>query len=193
MKSFLFTLILLIPASLSLGQKNEHLKFKGVPIDGTLNDYLSKMKESGFTLLNSEDGTAVLNGDFAGYKDCIIQVSTLKGKDLVSKISVRFPVITNWSPLSSNYFNLKELLTEKYGEPNLSIEKFDTSSPPDDDVSRMYHTKLNRCKYLTTFELKNGSIQLSIGNGSYSSTYVSLLYFDKVNSEIIRQKAINDL
>jgi hypothetical protein len=34
----------------------EHMNFKGVPIDGTLNDYVLKMKQSGFSLARTEMG-----------------------------------------------------------------------------------------------------------------------------------------
>jgi hypothetical protein len=61
-----------------------------VPIDGTLADYILKMKKSGFTHKGTKDGVAVLEGDFASYKKCIVGVSTLKQKDLVSKIVVFF-------------------------------------------------------------------------------------------------------
>lgn len=39
------------------------------------------MKQNGFTHLGIEDGIAILNGDFAGYKDCHVGVSTLKQID----------------------------------------------------------------------------------------------------------------
>lgn len=106
-----------LTTTLIYAQSSEHLSFKGVPIDGTLNEYVAKMKQSGFTMLGTEDGVAMLKGDFASYKGCIIGVSTLNGKDLVSKITVIFPSYESWSLLASNYFNLKEMLTEKYGQP----------------------------------------------------------------------------
>ena len=171
----------------------KHLTFKGVPIDGTLNDYVYKMKKSGFTLIGTEDGVAMLKGDFAAYKDCIIGVATLKQKDLVSKITVIFPERETWSSLSSNYYNLKELLTEKYGDPSEIVEKFDSYSEPKNDNSKMHEVGMNNCKYYTTFEIENGSIQLSIENDGFSKSYVILSYFDKINSKIIREKALDDL
>lgn len=197
MKAVLTSLFCFVLTMTSFAQNNtdttEHMTFKGVPIDGTLNEYVSKMKQSGFTLIGTEDGVAMLKGDFAAYKDCIIGVATLKGKDLVSKIIVIFPNRETWATLASNYFNLKELLTEKYGEPSEVVEKFDTYSEPDDDNSKMHAVRMNNCKYHTTFELENGSIQLSIGNDSFSSSFVMLSYYDKINSEKVRQKAIDDL
>lgn len=197
MKAVLTLLFCFVLTMTSFAQNNtdttEHMTFKGVPIDGTLNEYVSKMKQSGFTLIGTEDGVAMLKGDFAAYKDCIIGVATLKGKDLVSKITVIFPNHETWATLASNYFNLKELLTEKYGEPSKVVEKFDTYSEPDHDNSKMHAVGMNNCKYHTTFELENGSIQLSIGNDSFSSSFVMLSYYDKINSEKVRQKAIDDL
>lgn len=120
-------------------------------------------------------------------------MATLKEKDLVSKITVIFPEQETWSSLSSNYYNLKELLTEKYGEPSEIIEKFDTYSEPDDNSDRIHAVKMDNCKYYTTYELENGSIQISIDHQSVMSCFVKLTYFDKINSEKIRQKAIDDL
>ena len=173
--------------------KPEHLMFKGVPINGTLNEYVSEMKKSGFYHIGTENQSAILEGDFAGYKGCYIGVATIAQKDLVSKITVIFPEKETWSTLSSNYFNLKELLTEKYGKPARSVEKWDTYSKPRDDGDRIHNVAMNRCKYYTTFELKNGSIQISIENDGFSSSYVILSYYDKINSEKIRQGAKGDL
>ena len=172
---------------------NDHMTFKQVPINGTLSDYVDKMQKSGFTLFGTENNIAILKGDFAGYKSCFIGVSTLEQKDLVNKINVIFPECDTWSTLSSNYFNLKELLTEKYGPPSETREKFDTYSKPDDDGSKMYAVKFDNCKYSTTYETQNGSIHLTIDHEGVSSCFVRLSYFDKKNSEIIREKAKGDL
>jgi hypothetical protein len=178
---------------LTFAQTSEHLTFKSVPIDGTLNEYVLKMKQNGFNHIQTEDGNAILNGDFAGYKDCVIGVSTLKQKDLVHKIAVIFSDKKTWSTLSSNYFDLKQMLTEKYGEPSQVIEKFDGSSEPRDDEDRMYNVKFDNCKYYSIWETDKGEIQLSIKHNNVTSCYVVLAYFDKINSAKIKAKAIDDL
>lgn len=91
MKAKFFTLIIMLTTMLSFAQTSEHPIFKGVPIDGTLGEYVAKMKQNGFTHIGTEDGVAILNGDFAGYKDCYIAVSILKQKDLAHRIAVLFP------------------------------------------------------------------------------------------------------
>ena len=149
------------------------------------------MKQKGFIYHSTEDGVAMLSGEFAGYKDCVVGVSTLKQKNLVHKIVVVFSDKKNWSSLSSNYFNLKELLTDKYGQPSESIEKF-SSYEPKDDGSKMMQVHLDRCEYETIFETEKGSIHLSI-KGEISNAYVLLAYFDKINDNIIKAKAKDDL
>ena len=89
--------------------------------------------------------------------------------------------------------NPKELLTEKYGEPAKSVEKWDSYSKPLDDGSRMHEVKFDNCKYYTIYETENGDIQLSIDHQSIYSCYVILSYFDKINSEKKREKAKGDL
>lgn len=194
MKKLLITLIIALVGLTSFAQtESPHLSFKGVPIDGTLNEYVQKMKQKGFDYLGAEDGIAILSGDFAAYKGCTIGVSTLKKKDLVSKITVIFPDCKTWTALSNNYYTLKEMLTEKYGEPADVIEKFQGYLEPRDDNDRMHEVKMDMCKYITTFETPKGSIQLYIGHNDMSSCYVLLSYFDKINGDVIRAEAIEDL
>jgi hypothetical protein len=197
MKKLLSSIFCLLIFATSFAQDNsdsiEHMKFKGLPLDGTLNDYVTKMKQNGFTLVATENKMAMLEGDFAGYKSCVIGVSTLEQKDLVNKITVVFPECDTWSSLSSNYYTLKELLTEKYGGPSEVLEKFDASYEPSDDGERMYRVKFDNCKYSTNYKTENGSIHLTIDHEGVSSCFVRLSYFDKKNSQIIREKAKSDL
>ncbi len=195
MKKIVVTLCFIFTVMTCFGQSTDsskHLTFKGVPINGTLAEYVSKMKSSGFRHISTTDGVSILEGDFAGYKNCTVGVSTLKQKDLVSKIAVMFPDCDNWSSLSSNYFNLKELLTEKYGTPSKSIEEFQ-SSTPNTDATKMSYVRLGRCKYITTFETGKGVIQLSIENDDVTRCFIKLIYFDKINSEAIKKQALDDL
>ncbi|WP_264524027.1 hypothetical protein [Flavobacterium sp. N502536] len=192
-KFFLLLLSNLAVFILSYSQSSEHLVFKGVSLDGTLNEYVLKMEQYGFKNLGTENGTAVLSGEFAGYKDCIVGVSTLKQKDLVYKIAVIFPEKDVWSSLSGNYFDLKEMLTEKYGTPGEVVEKFDSSSQPHDDSARMYKVKFDNCKYFSIWKTGKGEIQLSIQHEGMTRCYVLLSYSDKINSSIIKTKAKGDL
>ena len=193
MKSIFFTITFALTTMFSIAQTSEHLSFKGVQIDGKLEEYVSKMKQNGFTHLGTQKGIAILNGDFAGYKDCNVGVSTLKQKDLVYKIGVLFTEQEKWSGLSTNYFDLKQMLTEKYGNPSDELENFDGNSQPDDDNSKIYEVKFDRCKYYSIWKTDKGEIQLSIDHNSVTSCYVKLLYLDKINGDKIKAKAKDDL
>ena len=173
--------------------QDSHLTFKGIPIDGKLNEFVIKMQNSGFHLISEENGIAMLKGDFASYKDCFIGVATLKNNDLVNKIVVVFPERETWSTLYNNYYSLKKLLTEKYGEPSHNVEKFDSYSEPKDDQNKMYEVKFDRCKYYSIFTTEKGNIELSIDHNSVTSCFVKLAYFDEINGQIIENEAKSDL
>lgn len=196
MKPKLFlTIILLTIYSFSFCQntKSEHLTFKGVPIDGTLNNFVSKMKQNGFIYINTEEGLAILKGDFATYKDCIVGVSTLKNKDLVHKVVVIFPDRLTWSALHGNYSNLKQMLTEKYGQSINETEEFNSEIKPLDDNSKMFEVKFDRCKYQSIWQTDRGEIQLTISHNSVTNCFVTLAYFDYTNSEEVRKNGKDDL
>ena len=150
LKVTLAIIVMLMVSVITFAQKptSQHITFKGVPITGTLIDYVLKMKQNGFSHLATKDGAAILKGDFAGYKSCVVGVSTLKQKDLVHQIAVVFPDRETWSTLFGNYSTLKELLTEKYGNPTTIVEKFDDDhyNEPGDDDGKMYQVKFDRCK-----------------------------------------------
>lgn len=193
MKTLFLSLMLGFTSALSYSQTSEHLSFKGVPIDGTLSEFVSKMKINGFTHVSTEKDAVILNGDFAGYKDCNVTVSTLKQRDLVYKIDVHFPKKDTWSKLSNNYFELKDMLTEKYGKPSNTTEIFDGNSQPGDDQDRMYNVKTDRCKYYSIWKTDKGEIKLSIDHNSRLSCFVNLAYFDKINGNKIKATAKDDL
>lgn len=191
MKKIFSTLIAILLAFCSFAQ--EHLTFKGVPIDGTLNSYVAKMKAKGFTSLGSFDGVAILKGDFAAHKSCTIVVATMQNQDLVSRIGVIFPEQSQWQYLFGDYSELKELLTIKYGEPTDCVEEFQGYSQPKTDSDKMYKVQFDNCNYVSFFTTPKGEIQLSINHNEVSSCFVKLLYIDKINNNSVRQDALDDL
>ena len=107
------TLIICTIISSALLAQTEHLKFKGVPIDGTLEKFSDALIAIGFELNeDSEEDEMFLIGDFAGYKDCRVYVSTLDNINLVNHVSVSFPERDSWSTLLQDYTSLKEMLTD---------------------------------------------------------------------------------
>lgn len=139
MKKLFVSFAFMIIALTSYAQSNsEHLTFKGVPIDGTLSEYIAKMKSVGFKYLGEQNGTAILQGDFAGFKSCTVGVSTLKAVNVVSTIGVIFPACEDWSSLERDYEHLKSMLTQKYGEPADVVETFQGRVKPDTNNEKLH-------------------------------------------------------
>lgn len=182
-----------IAIGISAQETQEHLKFKGIPIDGTVSNFVAKLKQKGYTHLTTSDGVALLNGEFAAYKDCTIGVVSSKGRDSVCKVAVMFPAKDTWSALERNYLSLKEMLTTKYGEPSDCVETFQSYSQPTDDNSKMYELRFDRCKYYTVFSTEQGTIQLELGHESVTRCYVLLSYFDAINQQAVLSDAMDDL
>lgn len=188
-------LLLLVACLMFAGSifAQQHLSFKGVPINGTLKEYTDAMVKAGFYYELTQDGIAVLKGDFAGYKNCIVGVYTLQNFDIVSGIVVLFPDNDTWSALIRDYEHLKEMLTEKYGRSTDSEERFTGYTGSSDD-SKLYALRHGEYKWYTIFTTELGTIELSLIEGTeYNTGKVQLVYRDKINTEKLRSAAMDDL
>ena len=186
MKKFICLIsLLMLTATLSFAQETQnHLKFQGVPIDGSLRAFVEEMKQMGFESKSYKDDICVMEGDFAGYKKCILSVNTQKQKDVVNIVMVIFPSCETWQALSNNYFSLKKKLTKKYGKPTEVDEKWDSDTKPKDDNSKMQNAKSGRCNYSSWFDTNEGCIHLFIEHyDELSKCFVTLSYFDIINRE----------
>ena len=192
MKKVFLLLTCLLFAGATFAQ--QHLSFKGVPLDGTLKAYTDAMVKAGFRYEGTQDGVALLSGDFAGYKNCIVGVSTLKNCDVVNHIAVLFPDRDTWSSLLGDYEHLKEMLTEKYGTPSDSQEKFTGYVGDNHNGLIMHALKAGEYVWYTTFTTELGDIELTIMSGTeYDTGCVRLSYYDKANSDKVRKAAMDDL
>lgn len=175
-------------------EQSTHLKFKGVPIDGPLEQFVARMVRKGFEVTSAREEEVVrLEGDFAGFKQCEVYVSTLDNQNLVSRITVWFPIQDQWKNLYGDYKTLKEMLTEKYGKPTSCVERFTGYLGNSGEEYRMSAVRGNECKYVTRFSGDEGDIILSIEYRDYTSCFVQLVYQDKENGREVRNTAIDDL
>lgn len=189
----LFALIICIALVCGVKAQEQHLSFKGVPINGTLKEYTNAMVKAGFQYEGTEDGLALLSGDFAGFKGCIVGVSTLKNCDVVNRIVVLFPDKDNWSALMGDYEHLKDLLTVKYGQPDIVRENF-TNYRGNDSSLKMYAVNDGEIEWFAIFRTDLGDIELTLVGGTYSHlARVRLSYYDKENTNTVRQNALDDL
>lgn len=192
-KFFSFLVLAFVTSAIALAQNDsEHMTFKGIPIDGALNEFVAKMKQAGFTYIVTQDGIAVFQGDFAGRKGCTIGVYTFKPSNKVNTIAVMFPSQKDWSSLESTYVSLKSMLTGKYGEPSECIEMFHGNLQPDTDFEKFHKLKDKECTWDTTFRTPKGDIQLSIWSQQLDC-FVLIKYFDKINTDAVKAQAMDDL
>ena len=194
MKKALIISLLAMLSVISFAQtESRHLTFKNVPIDGTLNEFVTNMKAQGFIANVDRGRKATLYGDFAGYKDCKIYVYTLQNKDLVSTIGVQFPECSTWSALEGNYLKLKAMLTQKYGNPAEVVEEFSESYYLKDDRTKLLGLKSDKCNYSATYKTDKGHLVLKIMRDDYSDAHVILSYYDKINGLEVEAASMEDL
>lgn len=173
--------------------EQEHMKFKGIQIDGTLNNFVSEMKANGFEHIATQDGVAIFNGDFAGYKNCEVGVLSLKETNIVNTVAVFFPVCNDWPSIWRNYDSIKTMLIEKYGEPSECVEEFQTYSEPNSDMDRWSALVTGHYTYYTNFETDKGNILIEIVRSEYLDCRLKLQYWDKINTDAVRSDAMDDL
>lgn len=181
-------------AGLAASAQTGHLTFKGVPIDGTLTEFVGKLKQKGLTHLGTEQGVALFNGEFAAHKRCSIAVIAHESGN-VYRVGVIFPEQDTWLRLYNDYSSLKEMLTQKYGAPTSVVEEFQSygGGRNDDDNMKMHYVKYDKCRYVVDFTTEIGTIELRIDHNDMLECYVVLIYEDTTNGDKVRSSAIDDL
>lgn len=194
MRKLFTTLVCLFVACGSFAQNTEqHLKFKGIPIDGTPSEFGAKLKASGFKYVEDVSGIQWYEGNFAGYNNCNVAVKSTN--NLVYEVVVLFPEDYSWNRLNNTYSSLKEMLTTKYGSPESSIEKFKNTPSYvniDDDNDKYREIGYGRCVYGSTFVSLVDGLG-TIGLEIKKTHCVGLHYHDYLNEKKKESAAINDL
>ena len=189
MRHLLLTILLTFVAGICSAE-NEHMKFKGIPMEGSLQTFTTKLKAKGYTPVGIQDGVSWLTGDFGGHKNCTIgAIADQRG--MICKVSVIFPDMDKWAELEQCYSYYKSMLTEKYGKPKDCVESFQRDNI-DDDSSKKHELGMDRCKYYSVFNGDNGKICLEITHQSFTCNVV-LSYFDNANQSKLRQQIMDDL
>ncbi len=170
---------------------SHHMKFVDVPIDGTLRQYVSRMRRAGFKVERYDGSVAVLVGTFLGYGGTRVYVNTLGKRDLVSKIAVVLPSMDDWSDLETAYTELKDYMTRGFGGYKSCVERFDNPYAQK-DTGKMHAILLDQFKYETRFISESGDLSLLIKHAD-QKTFVMLIYKDKENIQLLRMDAMDDL
>lgn len=190
MKRILSIIILAMTSFICMAQ--EHMTFKGIPIDGDLNSFVDKLEELGFSLDREFDDT-VLTGEFAGKSDCKIIICSTKLTNTVCQVGVAFPDQTSWIALKIEYDELLRLFTQKYGKPYQSQRYFD--KPFYDGCGNEVRAVDNlKCHWSDLFSTDQGRITLTLSPGSrVGYGCVVIFYHDKINMLLNDKEISNDL
>lgn len=182
----ILTLTLVLAAINLLAQ--EHLSFKGIPIEGSMTDFCQKLKAKGFTSIGSENNITLFSGDFTG-RDATVGVTATDDGENVFAVVVIFDSSDEWNTLVNTYDYYKDLYTRKYGKPTISKEKNPALS--DSNTALMAEVHQGTVVYGSAWEVTGGDIQLSIEKSS--GVYEGMVMIRYRDSQNIEAKIKNDL
>lgn len=185
-----FFLILFFLTITLIGNAQEHLSFKGIPIEGSLSSFCQKLKAKGFTQIDKDNNVTVFKGYFTERKAVIAVGATDYGKN-VHSVAVMVEESSQWKSLEDTYDYFKSLYTRKYGHPVKSREQ--NPSPSDDNYLLMHELKEGKVNYESLWSVPGGNIELSIMKWEYLKGIVRILYRDSLNAEIKIQKELEDI
>lgn len=152
----------------------QHIKFMGIPLDGTLEEFAGKMEAKGFKKATRN----CMKGTFGGYY-CNLFLFSASGQpnkkdDEINNVRVSFSEYQNSS--QDIFHNLSKWLTVKYGQ----YEQYSDFYIKEDNgykacISRVWSTP-------------EGTISLNYGNG------VELNYIDRIrNTDGKDNDILNDI
>lgn len=173
----------------------EHLKIKGVPIDGNLTSFLTKLKNAGLKTnakYSEALGQPVLSGEFARLGNCNFIFLTTKDNTVCKVVVVSEPY-SGWVSARSRYNELKESLAAKYGEGK-SFEYF-RSPYYEGDGYELSAIEQGKGTYQTFFNFNEGSISISLDADNTREGYLTVNYEDGVNMARFikeRDQKVND-
>ena len=172
-------------------QSHEHLKFKGIPIDGTPEAFTDQLIAKGFSNYTLIDGTHIVEGPFAGYDKARVYVKSTN--NIVYMVSAYIDLSNNWSSVKSDYLRIKESLTRKYNVKPDSEEIFPKYLAEGSGLE-FSAFKQGKAKYESVFPVQYGVINLAIlampSTGNFS---LLLTYYDSANAVSYIQNAEDDL
>lgn len=169
----------------------EHLSFKGIPIEGSMTAFCQKLKAKGFTSLGRDNNITLFSGDFTGRKATVGVTATDDGKNVFAVV-VFFDPSGEWNTLVNTYDYYKDLYTRKYGVPTISKENNPALS--DSNTALMAEVHQGTVVYGSAWEVTGGDIQLSIekSSGVYEGM-VMIRYRDSQNVEAKIQNDLDDI
>ena len=173
---------------------NEHLKFMGIPINGTLESFTQKLVAKGLKREHAWDNALLLKGTFAGKSGSGVCVMRVPSRNIVYKVVVCLPSKDTWEWLEDDYTEFKRMLTSKYGDPFKYSESFKEGTYVGSDYLKISALKEGKCEYYSIWGSTEGMIVLEVFNADGASdSCVRLVYIDLINGKLADSFKQDDL
>ncbi len=174
-------------------------KFKGNEITGTVDQFGAKLSSQGFTFIGKESYGSAYTGRFAGMDDCILVLSPVENSKDIASVSVLIGLkfseydvhsYETWEKLLKDYEDLKDLMTEKYGEPTEQNAGFTQGAYTGSSSLKLHSVKEGQCEYYSKWgdpDVDKMVVRLSITGGKsmgFDCAIIVLNYYnvEKANS-----------
>lgn len=172
-------------ATMSAQDTSEHLTFKGIVIDGSMERFCKNLKAKGFKSIERDKDIATFKGNFTGRNATIVVMGSEDG-EIVYSVIVLFAPSGEWNTLVNTYDYYKSLYIQKYGNPTFSKEYNPANSDSNDALmAEVYQeTVVWRCRWNVIW----GVIELGIikSEGIHKGE-IMIRYLDSQNAEIKNQ------
>lgn len=189
MKKNVFILVFLFIAINVFAQ--QHLSFKGIPLQGSMVEFCKKLESKGFISMGKESNISLFSGDFTG-RNATVGVTATDNGENVFAVVVLFDSSEEWNTLVNTYSYYKDLYIRKYGEPAVSKEY--NPARIDSNMALMSELEQGRVTYTCVWEVEGGDIQLSIEKSSeIYEGFVMIRYRDAQNVESKIQSDLEDI
>lgn len=161
-------------------QTSEHLKFKGIPIDGTPERFVDQLMVKGYGNHTIRNGMHIVQGPFAGFSDARVYV--VATNNVVFSASVYVDFSDRWPEVKSAYLRVKDALTNKYNVKPKSVEVF-PKYPSEGSGLEFIAFRDKHAQYESDFEVPYGIIRLMIVRFESTDGFNLLIaYYDTANS-----------
>ena len=193
MKRSLISFIILFASFACIAQ--EHLSFKGIPLEGSMKDFCKQLVDKGFESLGSDNNTTLFVGDFTGRNATVGVIADDEGENVYSVV-VLFDASGEWKALTNTYNYYKDLYTRKYGKPTTVVEnhpelKYSTNPS---NTGLMAEVHQGRVTWGSLWKVTGGEIEITIEKaaGIYEGAVV-IRYRDAQNEEAKIQKHLEEI
>ena len=182
----IFTIIVLLVASVTLFAQSDVTKFLGIPVDGFKPDMIRKLKEKGF--VSTAYDKDILEGEFNGYN---VYIGVVTNNNKVYRIGITDKNHVNETDIRIRFNNLCRQFADnpKYTTPILTSVD-DYIIPKDEDIS--YEMAVNNKRYQAAFYQKPDTIAQQKDLENYRNSLLEKYTEEELNDSATVNKIVQD-